>query len=55
MIHGKTKATEKVFKAIIYSTIYIGKLQNIEDSLSYILSQDQSLRIQIFTNSQIAQ
>ena len=42
VIHGKTKAIKKFLGANTCSTVYMGELQGIEDSLSYTLSQDQS-------------
>ena len=54
VIQGKAKAIKKFLGANTCSTVYMGELQGIEDSLSYTLSQDQSSGIRIFTDSQAA-
>lgn len=52
VIQEKTKAIKKLLEVNICSTVYIGELQDIENFLSYALSQDQSSGILIFTDSQ---
>ena len=54
VIQGKTNVIKKFLGANTCSTVYMGELQGIEDSLSYTLSQDQSSGIRIFTDSQAA-
>ena len=54
VIEGESKAIKKFLGAITCSTVYIRELQDIQDSLSYILDQNQSSGIQIFADSQAA-
>ena len=51
---GEFKAIKRFLGARTCSTVYVGELQGIQDSLSYTLSQDQSSGIRIFTDSQAA-
>ena len=52
MIQGEFKAIKKFFGMCTCSTVYMGELQGIQDSLNYMLSQNQSSGIQIFMHSQ---
>lgn len=54
VIQWKTKAIKKFLGANIFSIVYIWELEDIEDSLSYTLSQDQITEIWIFIDRQAA-
>ena len=54
VIQGESKAIKKFLGTRTCSTVYMGELQGIQDSLSYTLSQNRSSGIRIFTDSQAA-